>query len=164
MRRALFQGFRRLARSAGLVPLLLLVNLGSAALLAVPLARTLESDLEHKDAAREMVRGFDFPWWSRWSDAQQGWTESFGPDVFGVGFAFKNIDLLLRGYLPAGLFVTREREATGEGARPAAPGVDPVILAVGAAYLVLQTFLAGGVNDARDKAREDFGGNFGEFA
>ena len=145
MRRALVQGFRTLARSAGLVPLLLLVNLGSAALLAVPLARTLEKDLEHKDAAREMMHDFDFPWWSQWSDAQQGWTASFAPDIFGVGFAFKNIDLLLRGYLPAGLFVARDTEAEDEGGRDAGPGVDPVILAFGAAYLVLQTFLAGGV-------------------
>jgi len=87
MLHTLAEGFRRLARSAGLVPLLLLVNLGSAALLAVPLARTLEKDLEHRDAAREMLHGFDFPWWSQWSDAQQGWTSSFAPDVFGVGFA-----------------------------------------------------------------------------
>jgi hypothetical protein len=145
MLHTLAEGFRRLARSAGLVPLLLLVNLGSAALLAVPLARTLEKDLEHRDAAREMLHGFDFPWWSQWSDAQQGWTSSFAPDVFGVGFAFKNVDLLLRGYLPAGLFVVREPEVTGAAAGDAGPGVDPVILALAAAYLVLQTFLAGGV-------------------
>lgn len=143
MRHALAEGFRRLARSAGLVPLLLLVNLGSAALLAVPLARTLEKDLEHTDAARAMLHGFDFPWWSQWSDAQQGWTASFAPDVFGAGLAFKNLDLLLRGYLPAGLFVAREPRGAGTG--DAAPGLDPVILAAGAAYLVLQTFLAGGV-------------------
>ena len=142
---ALSQGFRRLAASLGLVPLLLLINLGSAALLAIPLARTLEQDLEHRDAARGMMDGFDFPWWSQWSDAQHGWTASFAPDIFGVGFAFKNVDLLLRGYLPAGLFVMRQGEAEDEGGRDDAPGVDPVILALGAAYLVLQTFLAGGV-------------------
>ena len=146
MRHALLEGFRRLWRSAGLVPLLLLVNLGSAALLAVPLARTIEKDLEHKDAAQEMMQGFDFPWWSQWSDAQRGWTASFAPDMFGVGFAFKNVDLLLRGYLPAGLFVAREEDDTeDDGGRDEGPGVDPVILALGAAYLVLQTFLAGGV-------------------
>lgn len=145
MGHALGQGFRRLARSAGLVPLLLLVNLASAALLAAPLARTLESDLHNKDAAREMRDGFDFPWWSQWSDAQRGWTASFAPDVFGVGFAFKNLDLLLRGYLPGGLFVARHAEAADDDGRDDGPGVDPVILALGAAYLVLQTFLAGGV-------------------
>jgi hypothetical protein len=147
MLRALAEGLWRVARSPGLVLLLLAVNISSAALLAVPLARTLEADLRHTDAARGMMHGFDFPWWSQWSDAQHGWTSSFAPDVFGVGFAFRNVDLLLRGYLPAGLFLTREPEAAGGGGGggEAAAGVDPVILAVGAAYLLLQTFLAGGV-------------------
>ena len=145
MGHAFRDGFRRLARSAGLVPLLLLVNLGAAALLAVPLARTLESDLEHKDAAGQMMKGFDFPWWSQWSEDQRGFTASFAPDIIGVGFAFKNLDLLLRGYLPAGLFVARDSERGEEAGREEGPGVDPVILGLGAAYLVLQTFLAGGV-------------------
>jgi hypothetical protein len=152
MGHALSEGFRRLARNAGLVPLLLLINLGSAALLAVPLARALEDDLEHKDAAREMMQGFDFPWWSEWSDAQKGWTASFAPDVFGVGFAFKNVDLLLRGYLPGGLFAARDAEP-GEGGREEGPAVDPVILGFGAAYLVLQTFLAGGLLATLREAR-----------
>lgn len=144
MLRAIHEGFRSLARSFGLVPLLLFLNVLSAALLAVPLARTLERDLARTDAAQAMMYGFDFPWWGQWSDAQSGWTSSFAPDLFGIGFAFKNIDLLLRGYLPGGLFVVREPEAaavTGRGA----PGLDPVILGLGFAYLVLQTFLAGGV-------------------
>ena len=146
MRHAIVEGLRRVARSVGLVLLLLVVNVLSAALLAVPLARTLERDLEHRDAARGMMHGFDFPWWSQWSEVQQGWTASFAPDVFGAGFAFKNLDLLLRGDLPAGLFVTREPAAAGGGAGAGETGgVDPVILALGAAYLVVQTFLAGGV-------------------
>jgi hypothetical protein len=147
MGHAIGEGFRRVARIPGLVALLLLVNVLSAALLAVPLARVLEGDLEHRDAAREMLHGFDFPWWSQWSDAQRGWTASFAPDVFGAGFAFKNVDLLLRGFLPAGLFVVRppEEPGGGSGAGEAAAGIDPVILALGAAYLVLQTFLAGGL-------------------
>jgi hypothetical protein len=146
---ALQHGNRRAARSPRLVLLLPAVNLGSAALLAVPLARTLESDLEHTDAARRMMHGFDYPWWSQWSDAQHGWTSSFAPDVFGAGFAFRNVDLLLRGYLPAGLFVSRDGGPAGGGGGggggDGAAGVDPLILAFGAAYLVLQTFLAGGV-------------------
>jgi hypothetical protein len=144
---AVAQGMSRVARSLGLVPLLLAVNVLSAALLAVPLARTLEADLQHTDAARGMMHGFDFPWWSQWADAQHGWTSSFAPDVFGVGFAFRNVDLLLRGYLPAGLFLAREPEPAGGGggAGEGATGVDPLILGLGAAYLLLQTFLAGGV-------------------
>ena len=144
MASAVVQGIRRVARSPGLVVLLLAVNLSSAALLAVPLARTLEADLAHTDSAGRMTRGFDFPWWSQWSDSQHGWTSSFAPDVFGIGFAFRNVDLLLRGYLPAGLFVSGEPHVPGGGGDGAA-GVDPLILGLGAAYLLLQTFLAGGV-------------------
>ena len=146
MLEAVAQGTSRVARSPGLVVLLLAVNLGSAAVLAVPLARTLEADLGHTDAARQMMHGFDFPWWSQWADARRGWTGSFAPDVFGIGFAFRNVDLLLRGYLPAGLFLSREAEtAGGRGRAGEEAGVDPLILALGAAYLLLQTFLAGGV-------------------
>ena len=146
MSAAVAQGIWRLARTRGLVMLLLAVNVGSAALLAVPLARTLEADLAHTDAAGQMVRGFDFPWWSQWADGQRGWTGSFAPDVFGVGFAFRNVDLLLRGYLPAGLLRMGEDDPGSGAGRPGEQaGVDPVILALGAAYLLLQTFLAGGV-------------------
>jgi hypothetical protein len=141
---ALGHGIRRVARSPRLVLLLLAVNLSCAALLAVPLARTLEADLRHTDSARRMMHGFDFPWWSQWSDAQRGWTSSFAPDVFGVGFAFRNVDLLLRGYLPAGLFVSAEPNGARGGNEDAA-GVDPLILGLGSAYLLLQTVLAGGV-------------------
>jgi hypothetical protein len=147
MLEAVVQGLRRVARSPGLVALLLAVNVSSAALLAVPLGRVLEMDLRHTDAARGMMQGFDFPWWSQWSDAQHGWTSSFAPDVFGVGFAFRNLDLLLRGFLPLALFAVREPESPGGGGAGGGEGsaVDPVILTLGAAYLVLQTFLAGGL-------------------
>jgi hypothetical protein len=145
MRSAVVQGIRHVARIPGLVLLLLAVNLSSAALLAVPLARTLEADLGHTDSAGRMMRGFDFPWWSQWSDSQHGWTSSFAPDLFGIGFAFRNVDLLLRGYLPAGLFVSSEPHVPGGGGGDAAATVDPLILGLGAAYLLLQTFLAGGV-------------------
>jgi hypothetical protein len=129
---ALRDGVRTVARSWGLVALLLGVNLGVAALLAVPLAEVLERDLRHHDAAGRMMYGFDFAWWSHWSEAQQDWKSSFGPDILGVGFAFKNLDLLLRGELPARLFTRR-----GE--------LDPVILSLGAAYILIQTFLIGGI-------------------
>lgn len=135
---AIRQGFRALGRSWGVAVLLLVANVMTAALLAAPLAGQLERELSHTEAGSNMMYGFDFPWWSRWSELQSGWTRSFAPDIFGVGFAFKNLDLLLRGQLPAGLFAARQGETTGSG-------LDGVILAVGAVYLLMQTFLAGGV-------------------
>ena len=108
----------------------------------MPLAARLEEDLAGKDSAQAMLYGFDYNWWSEWSDRQEGWTASFHPDIFGTGFAFKNVDLLLKGAFPAGLLAVRHTEASGESG-PALP--DPVILALGVLYLAVQTFLAGGL-------------------
>jgi hypothetical protein len=107
-------------------------------LLAAPLAGRLASDLAGREAASNMMYGFDYSWWSRWSEQQSGWTRSFAPDIFGAGFALKNLDLLLRGQLPAGLNAAPPAEE-GES------GLDGVILGLGVLYMLAQTFLAGGV-------------------
>ena len=133
---ALVQGWRLLRRSFGVAVLLLVVNLAAALLLAVPLAFRLHGDLHHTQSSQSMMYGFDYPWWSQWSDAQSGWTKSLGPEILGVGFAFRNLDLLLKGVLPANLFAL-----PAEGG----PALDPVILGLGVAYLLVQTFLAGGI-------------------
>ena len=133
------RGLRRAGALWGLVVFLLVVNLATAAVLAVPLAGTLRDDLANHAAADNMLAGFDYPWWSAWADAHPETT--FGPDILGTGFAFKNVDLLLRGRLPAGLFALPDPDRTDESGS----GVDPTVLALGAAYLVLQVFLSGGV-------------------
>ena len=121
------RGLRRAAALWGLVVFLLVVNLATAAILAVPLAQTLRDDLANRAAADNMLYGFDYPWWSAWADAHPETT--FAPDIFGAGFAFKNLDLLLRGALPAGLFALSDPERTDD--KPAA--IDPTVLSLGAA-------------------------------
>jgi hypothetical protein len=127
-------GFRALARNWGLVVLVLVANLAFALVLAVPLARELRKDLDGLGASSGMMYGFDYDWWAQWSEAQVGPSSAFSPDLLGVGFAFRSLELLLRGALPAGLFVPGERLA-----------VDPVVLGVGALFFLLQVFLAGGL-------------------
>jgi hypothetical protein len=134
---ALVAGLRAAARNRGLAGLLLVVNLGLAAVLAVPLAGALEEGLAHRDAAQNMLTGFDYAWWSAWSERQTGAAGDFGPEILGAGFAFRNLELLLGGQLPARLF------AAAPAARDA--GVDGVVLALGVLYLVVQAFLAGGL-------------------
>ena len=138
---ALADGFSALARSWGLAVLLLVVNLLTAAVLALPLAGEMERALAQKQSAHRMLHGFDYSWWSHWNDTHTGYGASFAPDLFGVGFAFKNVDLLLKGYVPLGLFAEKPEEG-------AAPLVDPLVLGLGALYLLLQVFLAGGVLSA----------------
>jgi len=143
----LLEGFRTLARSWGLTVLVMVVNLSLAAALAVPLVGVLEREMQDTDTASTMLYGFDYGWWSRFSEGRSGWTASFRPDVFGVGFAFKNLDLLLKGELPARLFARGhaepELEASDDDERRS--GLDGVILALGALYLLVQTFLVGGI-------------------
>ena len=144
---ALRDGFRSVGRNWGLVLLVLTVNLALALVLAVPLATQLERDLAHTGTSGAMMYGFDYDWWSAWSEDQQGLSRSFAPDVFGTGFAARNVDLLLRGSVPAGLFpdggaAGRQGDRSRRNARP---GVDPVILGFGVLYLLVQTFLTGGL-------------------
>jgi len=132
---SLRDGCRSVGLNWGLVVLVLATNLGAALVVAVPLSLQLEADLEHRGASSGMMYGFDYDWWSHWSERQRGPAAELAPDLLGTGFALKNLELLLSGWLPLGLF------ARGEGQ----PAVDPLILGLGASYLLLQTFLAGGL-------------------
>jgi hypothetical protein len=137
--RAVAGGLRRVRRSWGLCVLLLAVNLSTALILAVPLGGTLARDFHERPSGPAMMRGFDYPWWSHWSDTRSGWHTTLGPALLGNGFALKTLDLLLKGQLPAGLFAMRD----AEGKRVLL--LDPLLLGVAAAYMLVQVFLAGGV-------------------
>lgn len=133
-------------RSFGLVVAVFAVNLALAALLAVPLVSLLERDLRKSDAAATMLYGFDATWWSQWNDTQPGWAKSFSPEILGIGLSFRNLDLLLRGELPLGLFRPPPAAEDGaEAAGGASPRIDSLILGLGGLYLVVQTFLLGGI-------------------
>lgn len=134
---AVKHGFRSVARNWTLVLLLLFANLLLAGALAAPLAGRMEAELKNKDAGGTMTYGFDYNWWSEWQERQQGWPASFSPDIFGIGFAFRNVELLLKGALPAALFGPQGDERD--------PALDPVLLELGALYVLLQVFLSGGV-------------------
>ncbi len=144
---ALRLGLLGVRRSWGLVLAVLLSNLALAGLLAVPLAGQLERELRQTEAAKNMLYGFDTAWWSRWNDAQSGWSRSFSPELFGVGFSFRNLELLLNGELPLGLMRARPAgEDGGDGPGAAASSrIDPLILGLAALSLVVQTFLLGGI-------------------
>jgi hypothetical protein len=132
MLRSLRDGFGSVTRHFGLVLLVLATNVGLALLVAVPFAVLVERDLAHTGASSSMLHGFDYDWWSLWSSHAKGFPADFGPDLLGIGFAFRNLDLLLRGQVAGGLFA-------------ADAGPDAAILGLGLVYLLLQVFLTGGL-------------------
>jgi hypothetical protein len=129
---ALASGLTAGRRNWGLAVLVLATNLGLALLLTVPTAVTVERDLKNTESARSMLYGFDYPWWSQWNDAQTGYAKALAPEIFGIGFAYRNVDLLLKGELLGGFLASDA-------------GLDPVVFGLAWAYLLLQTFLAGGM-------------------
>ena len=136
---AVVSGLRRTFRSWGLGVVLLAANLGVAALLAIPLAATLRADFHERPSATAMTQGFDYGWWSRWSDTRTGLAASLSPDVLGAGLGLKNLDLLLKGQIPGALFAVRDAEDKRRVL------LDPIILAGGVAFLATNLFLSGGV-------------------
>lgn len=136
---ALRAGFGAAWRLRTMAALLLAVNLAAAALLAAPLFRVLERDLTNRGAAPRLVAGFDYDWWRRFSSTRAGFGTSFGPEMLGAGFAFRNVELVLGGNLPARLF-------SGGGEAPS--GAEPLVLALGAVYLIVQVALTGGILSA----------------
>lgn len=130
-------GLAALRRNWGLAVVVLVVNLSLAGTFAVPLAIQLEQDLAQQDAAAQMRDGFDFDWWQHWHEQRTGYSAAFGPELTGAGFAWRNLDLLLRGHLPARLF--------DQGIDGGADALDPSLLALGVLYMFVQAFLAGGL-------------------
>ena len=145
MARSLREGFGAVARHYGLVLLVLATNLGLALLLAIPFAVLVERDIAHTGASTSLMQGFDYEWWSRWDAQAKGFASDFGPDLVGIGFAFRNLDLLLRGQVPGGLFAGDAAPAASGPTENGGTGPDAAILGLGVLYLLLQIFLAGGL-------------------
>jgi hypothetical protein len=125
---------RAAARAPALLLLLWLLNLGLAALLAIPLAIQLEASLLQRGASSDVLYGFDYDWWERWHADQDGYAAELQPRILGRARPLWNLELLLGGVLPLGLF-------RGESS----PGVAPLILGLGAGYALLQALLHGGI-------------------
>jgi hypothetical protein len=142
--RALANGLRTLRRSLGLIPVLLAANLALAALLALPLGMVLEKEFRNTDSAARMTTGFDYDWWSEWSERQSGYARHLSPELLGLGFAAKNLEQLLMGQLPAGLFASVVPRAPGASGTPDR-SLDPLVLGLGLVSWLVQLCLTGGV-------------------
>jgi hypothetical protein len=129
--RSLLDGVRRVARApailAGVLLLTLLVALPPAIVLRGLLAESLGDSL----AAEEAARGVNQEWWEEFSSQASGLGEEFTPRIIGFGGVLDNLSRML----------DRQPYASA-------------VLVVGSGYLLLWTFLLGGILDryARNRA------------
>lgn len=133
---ALRTGLRR-AASARLLLLLWLAQLAIAVPAAVVLARSLDDAFGGSLAARGMSRGFDNDWYGELRVDAEGMETTFSPTVIGAAAPLANLDDWWSGRIVSDL--------------------EPSVVALGIAWAIVWTLLAGGVLDRLLRPEEAFG-------
>jgi hypothetical protein len=123
-------GLRRVRSAPALLVGVWLVTLFCAAPAAVLLRTMLAADLGSSLEAASQARGMNVGWWQEFSARTSGLGATFEPSVVGFAAVLKNLSAFL------------------DGQWPSAP-----VLFLLAAYLVILSFLAGGVLDRYARQR-----------
>jgi len=123
IKRAFAAGLHRTGASKRYILLVYAVNLILAIILAVAVGRSISTSLGHSTRAEQLLRGFDDPWYRSYSVDAKGLAATFEPGVVGAGAVLKSLDAFLTGRM-------LQQNAS--------------VLVVGALYLLLWTFFAGG--------------------
>jgi hypothetical protein len=125
-------GMRRVNKAPAILTCVFVVTLLTALPLSVLLRDSISASFGNSLAADEALHGVNYLWWTEYAAAQPAGsvTRTFGSSVIGFAVVLDNISTLL-----------------DNNTRPAG------LLMLGAAYLLLWLFLAGGILDryARDR-------------
>jgi hypothetical protein len=124
IRRAIVAGTVRSTSARRLVLGLWLVNLLVAAVVAVSFGDSLRGAIGASLVHEKLRTGFDMGWFGEVQGSARGLLATFTPTLLGAGAFFANLEAWLTGDLWQG---------------------PPVILLLGSAYLLLWTFLQGGI-------------------
>jgi hypothetical protein len=119
-----FKGFKTTGKFTRMIILLLVINLAFSLILAVPMYRSLKDSMGNSLVGERMAQGFDYLWWEEFRDDAQGMEKSFDPSIIGKGAILNNLE----GLIQLRIF-----------------DLPPVILIFGLLYIILHTFLAGGI-------------------
>ena len=119
-----FKGFQNTSRLTRMVILLLVINLAFSLILAVPMYHSLKDSFGNSLVGERMAESFDYLWWEEYRDQAQGLERTFTPSIIGKGSILNNLE---------GLIQLRVFD------------LPPIILAFGILYIILHTFLAGGI-------------------
>jgi len=124
-RLTLLDGMRRVWRSPAVLGCVFLITLLTALPFSLALRAALQASLGSSLAADEALRAVNYRWWTEFAAAQTaGPWRTFVPSIIGFAVVLDNVSALLD---------RLERPAS--------------IVALGAAYLLLWLFLAGGILD-----------------
>ena len=130
-----FKGFKTTGKATRLIILLLVINLGFSLILAVPMYHSLKDSFGSSLVGERMAEGFDYLWWEEYRDEARGLEQTFTPSIIGKGAILNNLE---------GLIQMRVL------------GLPPILLVFGLLYIVLHTFLAGGILSILKKSDQKF--------
>ncbi|MFO7980056.1 MAG: hypothetical protein R6V00_04380 [Candidatus Aminicenantes bacterium] len=120
----LITGLNMTRRTIKMVLLLYVLNLLFASLLAVPMFHSLKNHIGPSAVGDELEKGFDYLWWEEYRDQSQGFEKTFTPSIIGKGALLKNWESLIQMKFL---------------------NYPPSLLLFGFLYILLHTFLAGGI-------------------
>ncbi len=143
LRRAIGAGTSRAFSARLLIVGLWLINLLAAAALAIPLGASLQSSIGASLVHERLRTGFDMGWFGELQGTAQGLLSTFTPTVVGAGAFFNNLEAWLSGELWRGI---------------------PALVVAGSIYLLLWTFLQGGILTRLSLRREEAPSAAGFFA
>ncbi len=118
------RGFMATGRVPKMVLFLFIINLFFSLLLAIPMYNSLKDSFGRSEAGSTMAQGFDYLWWQEYQDEAKGLETTFSPSVIGKGAILTNLENLIQMRFLS---------------------LPPILLVFGLFYIILHTFLAGGI-------------------
>ncbi len=119
-----FKGFKTTGELTRMIIFLLVINLTFSLILAVPMYHSLKGSFDSSLVGERMAEGFDYLWWEEYRDEAQSLEQTFTPSIIGKGAILNNLE---------GLIQMRVFD------------LPPIVLIFGLLYIILHTFLAGGI-------------------
>jgi hypothetical protein len=107
-----------------MVLFLFVINLLFSLLLAIPMYNSLKDSFGRSEAGSRMAKGFDYVWWEEFRDEAKGLDTTFSPSVIGKGAILTNLENLIQMRFYS---------------------LPPILFVFGLFYIILHTFLAGGI-------------------
>ncbi len=129
------KGFRTTGKATRMIILLFVINLAFSLILAVPMYHSLKDSFGNSLVGERMAEDFDYLWWEEYRDEAQGLERTFTPSIIGKGAILNNLE---------GLVQLRVFD------------LPPAVLVFGLLYIILHTFLAGGILSVIKKSDRKF--------